>query len=93
MLLGRLGASYRTDDPARSLEFYRKAAEMQPNAPEYALGYGAALVQARRFPEAAHILRQVVKLFPTITLREQISRLRCTSRSVTRKPFPNTNGS
>src|SRR6185369_4358691 len=24
MLLGRLGASYRTDDPTRSLEFYRK---------------------------------------------------------------------
>ena len=64
MLLGRLGASYRTDDPARSLEFYRKAAELQPNAPEYALGYGAALVQARRFPEAANILRQVVKALP-----------------------------
>ena len=64
MLLGRLGASYRTDDPARSLEFYRKAAELQPNAPEYALGYGAALVQARRFAEAAHILRQVVKAVP-----------------------------
>ena len=64
MLLGRLGASYRTDDPARSLEFYRKAAELQPTAPEYALGYGAALVQARRFDEAAHILRQVVKAVP-----------------------------
>ena len=64
MLLGRLGASYRTDDPARSLDFYRKAAEIQPNEPEYALGYGAALVQARRFPEAAHILAQVVRITP-----------------------------
>ena len=64
MLLGRLGASYRTDDPARSLDFYRKAAEIQPDAPEYALGYGAALVQARRFPEAAHILLQVVRFTP-----------------------------
>jgi len=64
MLLGRLGASYRTDDPARSLDFYRRAAEIQPNAPEYAGGYGAALVQARRFPEAAHILLQVVKASP-----------------------------
>jgi tetratricopeptide (TPR) repeat protein len=64
MLLGRLGASYRTDDPARSLDFYRRAAELQPNAPEYALGYGAALVQARRFAEAAHILKQVVKASP-----------------------------
>ncbi len=64
ILLGRLGASYRTDDPARSLEFYRKASEIQPDATEYALGYAAALVQARRFPEAAGILRQVVKSRP-----------------------------
>ncbi len=64
LLLGRLGASYRKDDPARSLEFYRKAAEIQPDAPEHALGYGAALVQARRFTEAVQILRQVVKATP-----------------------------
>jgi len=64
MLLGRLGASYRTDDPARSLEYYRRASEIQPDAPDYALGYAAALVQARRFPEAAGILRQVVKASP-----------------------------
>ena len=64
MLLGRLGASYRTDDPARSLDFYRRAAEIQPDAPEHALGYGAALVQARRFAEAAQILRQVIKAKP-----------------------------
>ena len=64
MLLGRLGASYRTDDPARSLDFYRKASEIQPEAPEYALGYGAALVQARRFPEAAYVLRKVVRVTP-----------------------------
>ena len=64
MLLGRLGASYRTDDPARSLDYYRRASEIQPDAPEYALGYAAALVQARRFAEAAVILRQVVKASP-----------------------------
>ena len=64
MLLGRLGAHYRTDDPARSLQYYRRASELQPDAPEYALGYAAALVQARRFPEAAQILRQVVKVSP-----------------------------
>ncbi len=64
LLLGRLGASYRTDDPARSLEFYRRASEIRPETAEYALGYAAALVQARRFSEAAHILRQVVKASP-----------------------------
>jgi tetratricopeptide (TPR) repeat protein len=64
MLLGRLGASYRTDDPARSLDFYRRAAEIQPDAPEHAVGYGAALVQARRFADAVQILRRVVKASP-----------------------------
>ena len=64
MLLGRLGASYRTDDPARSLDYYRRASEIQPDAPEYALGYAAVLVQARRFPEAAGILRHVVNASP-----------------------------
>ena len=64
ILLGRLGASYRTDDPARSLDFYKKASEIQPQAPEYALGYAAALVQTRRFAEAAQILQRVVRVNP-----------------------------
>ena len=64
MLLARLGASYRSDDPARSLDFYYKALKIQPDSAEYAIGYGAALVQARRFPEAARILGEVVKLTP-----------------------------
>ena len=62
LLLARLGASYRTDNPARSLEYYRQAAEIKPDAPEYALGYAAALVQARRFADAVSVLRQVVRV-------------------------------
>ena len=64
MLLARLGASYRSDDPARSLSYFHKALEMQPDSAEYAIGFAAALVQARRFPEAARILGEVVKLSP-----------------------------
>lgn len=64
MVLGRLGASYRTDDPARSLDYYRRASEIQPDAPDYALGYAAALVQARRFADAVGILKQVVRTSP-----------------------------
>jgi tetratricopeptide (TPR) repeat protein len=63
-LFGRLGASYRTADPAKSLTFYRRASELQPEAAEYAIGYAAALVQQRRFTDAAQILRQVVRLHP-----------------------------
>jgi tetratricopeptide (TPR) repeat protein len=64
MLLGRLGASYRKDDPARSLDFYRRASQLQPEAAEHAIGYAAALVQARRFNDAVQILRQVVRMEP-----------------------------
>jgi len=64
LLLSRLGAAYRTDSPARSLEYYRQAAEIKPDSAEYALGYAAALVQARRFDDAAGILRQVVRRDP-----------------------------
>ena len=63
-LLAKLGASFRTDSPAKSLELYRRAAEMQPDSAEYATGYAAALVQARRFSEAARILQRVLKSTP-----------------------------
>jgi tetratricopeptide (TPR) repeat protein len=64
MLLARLGASYRTIDPTRSLAFYRRAAEIQPGNADYAVGYGAALVQGRRFADAAAVLRRVIGVDP-----------------------------
>jgi tetratricopeptide (TPR) repeat protein len=59
-----LGASYRTDDPAKSLDYYRRASEIQPKNPDYAVGYASALVQARRFDEASRILRRVISVAP-----------------------------
>ena len=64
MLLAKLGASYRSEDPARSLDFYRRAATIEPKNPDYATGYAAALVQARRFADAAVILRRVTSAAP-----------------------------
>jgi len=64
MLLARLGASYRTDDPDRSLEYYRRASSIKPDNADYATGYAAALVQAQRFSEAAIILKRVVASTP-----------------------------
>lgn len=63
-LLSRLGASYRTVDPNRSLDYYRRAADIEPTNADYATGYGSALVQARRFAEAAAILRRVIAKAP-----------------------------
>jgi len=64
MLLAKLGASFRKEDPQRSLDYYHQAMEVKPDAAEYALGYASALIQVRRFPEAVYVLRQVLKAAP-----------------------------
>ena len=64
MLIARLAASYRVEDPTHALELFRRAAQMEPTVPDYAVGYAAALVRARRFSEAIGILQQVLKVDP-----------------------------
>jgi tetratricopeptide (TPR) repeat protein len=64
MLCARLGSSYRTVDAVRSLRYYQSATEMEPANPDYATGYSAALIQARRFAEAAQVLRRVIAAAP-----------------------------
>lgn len=64
MLLARLGDSYRKIDATRSLDFYRRALQVEPGNADYATGYSSALVQNRRFAEAVSILRQVIAKFP-----------------------------
>lgn len=63
-LLAHLGSLYRTIDPQRSLEHYRRAVEIEPRNADYATGYAAALVQARRFAEAVTVLRRVIAVEP-----------------------------
>lgn len=64
MLLARLGAAYRKLDANRSLDYYKRAASLEPANPDYATGYSSALVQARRFAEAATVLRRVIAAAP-----------------------------
>ena len=63
-LLARLGACFRTSDPARSLQYYRRAVELEPRNADYATGCAAALVQARQFAAAVSILRRILALTP-----------------------------
>jgi tetratricopeptide (TPR) repeat protein len=63
-LLACLGTSLRTVDPARSLELFRQAADVEPGNVRYATGYAAALVQARRFNDAVVILRRILAVQP-----------------------------
>src|SRR6266516_4488263 len=63
-LLAQLGALYRTTNPQRALDYYRRAADLEPRNTDYATGYAAALIQARRFAEAAVILRHILSVTP-----------------------------
>lgn len=63
-LLARLGEVTRLTDPQKSAESYRRANEINPRNPKYAIGYAAALVQLRRFAEAEPILRRVIAAAP-----------------------------
>lgn len=63
-LLAQLGAILRTTDPRRALEYYRRASDLEPHNTNHATGYAAALVQVRRFAEAAVILRRIISLVP-----------------------------
>jgi len=63
-LLARLGNVYRTTDPDRSLDYYRRAVELDPRNADYATGYSSALVQTRRFPDAVVVLRRVLAVAP-----------------------------
>lgn len=59
-----LGELHRTSDPPRALEHFRRAAEIERTNVKYATGYASALIQLRRFDEAASLLRRVVSAAP-----------------------------
>ena len=61
-----LGVAYRRSDPQKSLEHFAEALRLQPSNANYATGYGAALVQLRRFAEAVAVLRRVVAAEPRL---------------------------
>jgi tetratricopeptide (TPR) repeat protein len=63
-LLGRLCSAYRVSDPARSLEYCRKANEAEPNNISHAIGFAAALVQAKAYPQAESILKRLKAAAP-----------------------------
>lgn len=62
--LACLGSLLRKSDPQRSAELFQRANQIDPSNADYAVGYGAALVQLRQFERAASILQRVVRLAP-----------------------------
>lgn len=64
-ILGRLCTVYRLKEPSKALEYCRRAFDAEPTNIEPAIGYGAALVQAKRFDEAVAVLRNLLLAAPS----------------------------
>ncbi|MBK7394449.1 MAG: tetratricopeptide repeat protein [Chloracidobacterium sp.] len=63
-LLGRLCNAYRKDDPQKALAYCRRANTLEPTNVSHAVGYGAALVQAKQYDAAVNLLRNILQKFP-----------------------------
>lgn len=63
-LLARLCSLYRRQDPAKAIAYCRRAYEAEPSNISHAVGFGAALVQAKQFETAASILRKIIDIAP-----------------------------
>jgi tetratricopeptide (TPR) repeat protein len=63
-ILGRLCSLYRLGDPAKALGYCQRASAVEPNNISHAIGFGAALVQARQFESAVDVLAKIIKIAP-----------------------------
>lgn len=67
IILAKLCSAYRVSDPNKSLDYCRQAAEASPTEVQPVVGYGAALVQAKRYDEAVIVLRRLLTIAPDNT--------------------------
>lgn len=64
VILGRLCALLRKDNPNKALDYCRRASEAEPNNINHAVGFGAALVQVKRFDDAVSLFRKITQFAP-----------------------------
>lgn len=62
--LAKLCIGYRIPDPAKALEYCRRASMHEPNDVSHAINFGAALVQAKRYEEAVGLFRKLLTIQP-----------------------------
>ncbi len=63
-VLGRLCSLLRLENPVRAMDYCRRAFEIEPSNINHAIGYGSALVQAKKFTEAAELFRRMSAVAP-----------------------------
>ena len=63
-VLGRLCILTRVENPQKSLAYCQSAYELEPENINHAIGYGAALVQAKNYDQAVNLLKRIVQIAP-----------------------------
>lgn len=63
-VLAKLCQGYRIKHPVKAIEYCRRASIVEPNEMSHAVGFGAALVQAKQYAEAVGLFRKLLTLAP-----------------------------
>jgi len=63
-VLGRLCSLTRRSNPEKAIDYCRRAVEAEPANLDWAVGYGAALVQAKQYDAAIAFFRKLTSLAP-----------------------------
>jgi len=64
VILGRLCGLMRTVNPAKALNYCKRASEVEPNNVNHAVGFGAALVQTKQYENAVFIFNRILQSAP-----------------------------
>lgn len=64
IILSRLCSLLRMENPLKALEYCRRASEAEPSNISHAVGFGAALVQAKQYDKAAAIFNRILQIAP-----------------------------
>ncbi|MDI1240664.1 MAG: tetratricopeptide repeat protein [bacterium] len=62
--LTKLCHGLRVSNPLKAIEYCRRASTLEPNELSHAIGFGAALVQAKQFEQAAVLFRKLLTIAP-----------------------------
>ncbi|MFN2393735.1 MAG: tetratricopeptide repeat protein [Pyrinomonadaceae bacterium] len=64
VILGRLCGLMRTENPAKALDYCRRASQAEPSNVNHAVGFGAALVQAKQYENAVAVFNRILQIAP-----------------------------
>ncbi len=63
-VLSKLCRLMRTENPQKALEYCKNASQLEPGNINYAIGFGAALVQLKRYADAVSLFRNLLNVSP-----------------------------